>query len=360
MAGNRHHQRRFEKGTWELREGARSRIGELRARVRIAKDRALADADIEVRAAAPALADEAFAELQAAEDALSHGSHPGHRPNKHLAVANVHIDAAYGLMLRMAPLADVQALIPGLVALVREQLPVTDERRKRAEEIAREICETPLTSDRRAALVGAVVTAQQALQREKLRALGFVRIVVIVSLGLAVMALAVALLGVWAPDVVPLCFRPEGIGVVCPTGMEPPSDVKDLDEAFGRAVSKWDYPVVEMTGTVAASVAAALSLRHIRGTSAPYNVPVALALLKLPMGALTAVLGLVLMRGDFLPGLSALDSSGQIIAWALIFGYAQQVFTKFVDDQGLAVMNASCGPHARPYAGAGCEPQEAA
>ncbi|GAA2708116.1 MULTISPECIES: hypothetical protein [Streptomyces] len=359
MAGNRHHQRRYEKGTWELREGARSRIGELRARVQVAKVRALDDADPGVRAAAPALADEAYAELQAAEDALGHGTHPGHRPNKHLAVANVHIDAAYSLLLRLAPLADVQALMPGLVAVVREQLPVTDERRKRVEEIAREVRDVPLTPAQRAALVGAVVTAQQALQREKLRALSFVRIVLIVSLGLAVMAVTVAVLGVWAPDVVPLCFRPEGIGIVCPTGMEPPSDAKDLDVAFGRAASTWDYPVVEMTGTVAASVAAAVSLRHIRGTSAPYNVPVALALLKLPMGALTALLGLLLMRGDFVPGLSALDSSAQIIAWALIFGYAQQVFTKFVDDQGLAVMNAIGCPHAGTPAGAGREPQEA-
>lgn len=42
--------------------------------------------------------------------------------------------------------------------------------------------------------------------------------------------------------------------------------------------------------------------------------PVVLALLKLPTGALTAPLGLLLMRGGFVPGLSALDSPAQIIA----------------------------------------------
>ncbi len=66
----------------------------------------------------------------------------------------------------------------------------------------------------------------------------------------------------------------------------------------------------------------------IRGTSTPYSLPVALALLKLPTGALTALLGLLLMRGNFVPGLSALDSSAQIIAWAIVFGYAQQLLTR--------------------------------
>jgi hypothetical protein len=61
--------------------------------------------------------------------------------------------------------------------------------------------------------------------------------------------------------------------------------------------------------------------------------------LQLPTGAVTAVLGLLLMRGQFLPGLSALDTSGQILAWAIVFGYAQQLFTRFVDQQADTVLN---------------------
>jgi hypothetical protein len=33
-------------------------------------------------------------------------------------------------------------------------------------------------------------------------------------------------------------------------------------------------------------------------------------------------------------GLSALDSSAQIVSWAIVFDYAQQLFTRFVDQQG--------------------------
>jgi hypothetical protein len=40
------------------------------------------------------------------------------------------------------------------------------------------------------------------------------------------------------------------------------------------------------------------------------------------------------MRGGFVPGLTALDSSAQILAWAIVFGYSQQVFTRLIDNQG--------------------------
>ena len=62
-------------------------------------------------------------------------------------------------------------------------------------------------------------------------------------------------------------------------------------------------------------------------------------MLKLPSGALTAILGLLLMSGEFVPGLSALDTPGQILAWAVIFGYAQQLFTQFVDQRAQGLLD---------------------
>jgi hypothetical protein len=57
------------------------------------------------------------------------------------------------------------------------------------------------------------------------------------------------------------------------------------------------------------------------------------------MGAITALLGLLLVRGQFIPGLSALDTPAQILSWALVFGFAQQLFTRLVDQQGQTVLN---------------------
>ena len=97
--------------------------------------------------------------------------------------------------------------------------------------------------------------------------------------------------------------------------------------------------VVELVGLTAAAVAAAAAIRNIKGSSERYGLPLALAALKLPTGAVTAVLGLLLMRGQFIPGLNALDTTAQILAWALVFGYAQQLFTRLVDQQGQTMLN---------------------
>ena len=48
-----------------------------------------------------------------------------------------------------------------------------------------------------------------------------------------------------------------------------------------------------------------------------------------------------MLRGAFIPGLSALDNQGQIIAYSIVLGYAQQIFTRMVDNQAHAVLNRS-------------------
>jgi hypothetical protein len=50
------------------------------------------------------------------------------------------------------------------------------------------------------------------------------------------------------------------------------------------------------------------------------------------------------MRGGFVPGLSALDTSAQIIAWAIVFGYSQQLLTRFVDQQANTVLKSVDNP----------------
>jgi hypothetical protein len=115
-------------------------------------------------------------------------------------------------------------------------------------------------------------------------------------------------------------------------------------------VTPQDLLVVELVGLTAAAVATVGAIRSLRGSSERHGLPVALAVLKLPTGAITACLGLLLMRGQFIPGLSALDTSAQILAWALIFGYAQQVFTRLVDRQGNAVLDAVRGANKPPPA----------
>ena len=48
-----------------------------------------------------------------------------------------------------------------------------------------------------------------------------------------------------------------------------------------------------------------------------------------------------MVHGQFVPGLSALDTQGQIIAYSIVLGYAQQVFTRLIDSQAHAVLDKS-------------------
>jgi hypothetical protein len=218
----------------------------------------------------------------------------------------------------------------------------------------------------RGKIVATVRAASSECLREHLRLRNFRNTVAITAALMALLAIGVALTGFFFPRLVPLCFAPkEGneAVVVCPTGQSKPffpleagstapqtkqaqpgnpaTEVKpeDIDDVVGATATRGDLIVVELVGLTAAAIAAAAAIKNIKGSSDRYGLPVALAALKLPTGAITAFLGLLLMRGQFVPGLSALDSSAQILAWALIFGYAQQLFTRLVDQQGQTVLN---------------------
>jgi len=173
-------------------------------------------------------------------------------------------------------------------------------------------------------------------------------VIVVTTVAMATLALVLAVIGWVSPDTIPMCFTPEStdtattkVTVVCPTKQS--RQIRDssntIDNATSRTTSRIDIGLIEILGMTAAAVAAAVAIRGVRGSSEPYGIPVALAVLKLPTGAVTAFLGLLLMRGGFVPGLSALDTSAQILAWAIIFGYAQQLFTRLVDQQAHTILD---------------------
>ncbi len=251
-------------------------------------------------------------------------------------LTNIH--AAESDLLRLAPTEYLLGQLSTLQAYVREHLPARDPRRAELEAIVRSAAHNGLAESQRGAIVAAAREANAEARREVTRVRSFRNVLLVTAAILAFAAIGIGALGFAAPDALPLCFHP-GDKVACPTEEATVArDVTDIDEATAATASPWDLPLIELVGLIAAAVSAAVALRTIRGTSTPYGLPVALALLKLPTGALTAVLGLLLMRGQFVPGLSALDSSAQIIAWAIVFGYAQQLFTGLVDAQAQSVL----------------------
>jgi hypothetical protein len=263
-----------------------------------------------------------------------------------------HLNAVDADLLRIAPDSYLFGQLPGLLQRVRKCMPKDDLRRIRLQAI---VHKPPTTLDDRDRdlIVAARHEAATEARHEVTRLRSFRKVLHVTAAGLAIGVVAIALFAFLWPDKVPMCFSPDG-SIVCTTSTSPipgadataaaagqPSMVSasTIDTAMRNAASGWDVAVVLGVGLVAAAVAAAASLRGIRGTSTPFSLPVALALLKLPTGALTAMLGLILMRGEFIPGLSALDSSGQIISWAVVLGYSQQLLTRFVDQRAQTVLD---------------------
>ncbi|MBT2213517.1 hypothetical protein [Actinomadura sp. NEAU-AAG7] len=341
-----------ERGSWVLCEEVRAGVHELRAILAEPSDGA--NHSELLRGARQA--------LDRAMDVLDPGAHRRNLTASHVTTAQLHLNYARSLWMRTLSPEELRSFLPAMSALVRQHLAVTDEHRIFVERLAREVREAeeagrpaPLTEGRLVTLVDAVDAARQAALREKLRAESFVRIVRWIAVFLFCTVIVIGVLSALWRTEVPLCFTPApspgargDFSVVCPTGAAPSVPADQLDTRT-REVAGWgDYIVVMLIGLVAAGIAATSALRKIRGTSTAFGIPVALAVLKLPTGALTAVLGLLLMRGGFVPGLSALDSPGQIIAWAVVLGYSQELFTKFVDRQGQAVLDGVRGPVAAP------------
>jgi hypothetical protein len=282
------------------------------------------------------------------------------------------LDAAEAHLLNLAPADYIYGQMPCLLRHIRCHLPPTDPARQEVERIAQRLgikdpdhplIENPkgptlaekeqIVDEERGKIVTTVRAASSAALREHVRLRSFRNVVVITAIAMALLATGVAITGFFRPTLIPLCFAPEESGkalVVCPTaqsepfipvGGEPQSGVpiRDIDDVVEETAKRQDLIVVELVGLTAAAIATAAAIRGIKGSSERYGLPVALAALKLPTGAITAFLGLLLMRGQFVPGLSALDTSAQILAWALVFGYAQQLFTRLVDQQGQTVLD---------------------
>jgi hypothetical protein len=286
--------------------------------------------------------------------------------------ARSNLDAAEAHLLTLAPDSYILGQMPCLLNHVQCHLPPTDARRQEFERIARKLGikdpdhpllqkdqdsspdgKKAIVHDERRKIVNIVRGASSAALREHIRLRSFRNTVVVTAILMAVLAIGVAITGFFRPTLIPLCFAPEEAGkatVVCPTAQsypfvptggepQPPVPTRDIDAVVEETATSQDLIVVELVGLTAAAIATAAAIRRIKGSSERYGLPAALAALKLPTGAITAFLGLLLMRGQFVPGLSALDTSAQILAWALVFGYAQQLFTRLVDQQGQTVLD---------------------
>lgn len=253
---------------------------------------------------------------------------------------NLH--AAEALIVELYDMDRLLAEAPEAIARVEAGLDRDDPRVEAARSLLARLPSTPLPSAR-AEMFKTIEVGHGAADHSHSRLRGFRNALLGGALVIALLLLLFVAY-VWAhPQKVPLCFSPsiensQATAWVCPTGQTAPPGSPEHSIARG-STDQHDVLVVALLGLLGGAFSAAVALRNLNVSATPYDVSLALAALKLPLGALTAIGGLIALQGDFIPGLSQLDSQGQILAYALILGYAQQLLTGLLDrraDQLLA------------------------
>jgi hypothetical protein len=257
------------------------------------------------------------------------------------AYRNLH--AARAQMVDIYDKDQLRAEIPSVVARANATLHRDDPRWITVDDLEAESVESLRPRMRRV-----ISDSYEQLDLEHAQLRSFRNILLITTFFLFVLIAITLVFVSLNPGLLPLCFPNELTnaetdvttvqGLNCPAGTALPGP------------QSVDILVVAMLGALGGALTATLSIRTLKGTSTPYDVPVALAILKTPLGALTAILALVAIQGKFVPGLSVLDSQGQILAYALVFGVAQQVLSRLLDRQAQTLLEGLPG-------GTGTEPK---
>jgi hypothetical protein len=97
---------------------------------------------------------------------------------------------------------------------------------------------------------------------------------------------------------------------------------------------------VELWGLLGGVIAVIANLYRLRASRSPLGLQFAQMVLKLPAGALTALFGVVLLQSGILPPLSLAPNS-KLAAYAIIFGFAQEALTHFVDRRASQLLSKS-------------------
>jgi hypothetical protein len=250
--------------------------------------------------------------------------------------AYLHLHAAKNFLVDLLPPAELDALVPEVTTRMAMVLDRHDPRRVEAEARLR----VAHGAARRAVVKQAMETAYDASDEQYVRLRDFRNIILLTALAMALLTAALLIAVVIFPDAVPMCFKPgvttaattqqsaQQFFSVCPTGDQPQQQPEP-----------GDILIVAGLGAIGGALGALVAIRGLRGTSTPYSVSTALAILKGPSGALTAIIGMLLLAGGFVPGLTNLDTQRQILAYALVFGIAQQLVTRVADGRAQQILN---------------------
>jgi hypothetical protein len=297
---------------------------------------------VQSRSEVPASSDLAMAisaNLELARDRL------GRRPSPvHLTEILAHLDAAQTDLLRLAPPSYVYGALPDILARAKSILSADDFRMAKLETLLSEGNSRGIGDDERQLIVATAQVINEQDRHGRLRLETFRRVVLTTAGITILLAVSAALLGFARPTLFPVCFTTaEGdvARLACPAASSPLFSGQftgDINEAVAGTAQSIDVVFLEFLGLFGAALSTSVAIKNLRGSRDPYNVSVALINLKLATGALIALFGMILINAGLVPGIETFDSSAEIIAWALVLGYSQQLFTGVIDRRAADIL----------------------
>ena len=106
------------------------------------------------------------------------------------------------------------------------------------------------------------------------------------------------------------------------------------------SVGRWYVVELELVASLAGLTGAVLSLKSYIGFQYTYGLPFVQAFLKGTTGAATGLFGVVFVQAGIISFVKT-NSNGALFAVAIIFGYAQYLFTRLVDQQANKVLSST-------------------
>lgn len=212
---------------------------------------------------------------------------------------------------------DLAAHLPALCERVVPCLPEADRRRRALEEL--HPAEPPTRADR-AVVVDAVRAAFDASDEAHAAARALRNKLSMAVLVLVLLNLVLGLVGRLDPGFLPMCVaRPDAPArLMCASG--------------GGVPAPGDLWLVQVMGAVGAVIVSVVVFVLRRPSLSPYTLAGYQALIKVLLGALLAVVGVLALGAGVGEGLVGPRTQAALLVAAVVFGYAQQLGTRLLDD----------------------------
>jgi hypothetical protein len=213
---------------------------------------------------------------------------------------------------------DLTARLPGLRARIRMYLDDSDPR----------VQAVQVPEPERVVVVDAMRAAFDASDDAHAAARALRNKLVVISFALFVLNTVLGVVGILRPGLVPMCMPPNQAAqtpALCPDG--------------SAGSSGWDVWLVQLFGALGATISVVLLLIRRRPDLSPYVLVGYQALVKILLGATLSVVGVLALGAGLVSGIVYVGSQAALLLWSVLFGYAQQVGTRLLDNYADRLMD---------------------